>query len=61
MVTLCQKCEKLYIKNKEIRGINGSVDYIPQHKCKLGHKISQSTDGWVSLTNGYICKDFIKK
>ena len=61
MVTLCEECENFYIKNKEIRGIDGSVTYIPQHKCKLGHGIVDSTDGLVPRIRGFICKDFIKK
>ncbi|MBN2603002.1 MAG: hypothetical protein JXA91_02585 [Candidatus Thermoplasmatota archaeon] len=50
-----------YETTKPIRGINGSVSYIPNYKCKLNHRISESTDGWVPSCCGYVCKDFVRK
>ena len=54
----CEECEHFYEDKKEIRGIDGSVSYIPQYKCRLGHKIVKSSDGWVPHTRTYTCPDF---
>ena len=61
MVTLCEECKYFYIRDKKLRSIDGTVSYLPQHKCRLYHKISKSRDGWIPLSRGLICKDFIKK
>jgi hypothetical protein len=61
MVVNCEECKNFFIKNKQLRGIDGSLPYFPQHKCRLGHKISRSKNGWIPLNRNFICKDFIKK
>ena len=61
--------EKDQVDYKKLKDIGGNTpktgnkpsDYIPQYKCKLGHGIVESTDGWVPRTPDYICNDFIKK
>ena len=54
----CEECKHFYEDKKRIRGIGGSVSYIPQYKCKKHHKIAKSVDGWVPFTRTYTCPDF---
>jgi hypothetical protein len=61
MVVNCEECNNFFIKNKQIRSIDGSVAYHPQHKCRLDHKISRSKNGWIPHNKNFICADFIKK
>ena len=61
MVTCCEECEYLYIRDKKLRNIDGIISYLPEHKCRRIHRISKSTAGWIPLTGGKLCKDFIKK
>lgn len=56
----CEKCKYFYEDKKEIRGIDGSVSYIPQYKCKKNHKIAKSVEGWAPFTRTYTCPDFKK-
>ena len=62
LVDFCEKCRNYSIGHKKLRGIDGSVDFIPQDNCKLRHKIAKNSDGQlVPLTNGYSCVDFRSK
>ena len=69
MPDLCKECKHFFIDYKKLIGIgenmpktgNEPSDYIPQDKCKLGHKIRESTDGLVPFTRDRTCNDFIKK
>lgn len=69
MSDLCMECKHFFIDYKKLKNIGGNSpktdnkpsDYIPQYKCKLGHEIVESIDGWVPRTRNYTCIDFIKK
>lgn len=61
MVTCCEECEYFYIRDKKFRNIDGIISYLPHHKCRLSHRISKSAVGWIPLSRGKLCKDFIKK
>jgi hypothetical protein len=59
LVDFCEKCRYYAIGHKKLKGIDGSIDYIPQNICKLHHRIAKNNnDQWVPLTNGYSCVDF---
>jgi len=62
LVDFCEKCKNYYIGSKELKGNDGSVDFIPQNNCKLHYRIAKNKDGvFVPLTNGYVCKKYIAK
>lgn len=62
MVDYCEKCKNYYIGSKPIIDIGGSRESIPQHKCKLHHRIDKNAYGvYVPFTNGYVCEDFNPK
>ena len=61
MVDRCEECKYFYEDKKEIRGIDGSVSYIPEFKCRKYHKIAKSVDGWVPRTASYTCPDFERR
>ena len=68
MPDLCKECRHFFTDYKKLHDIGGNtpktdnkpLDYIPQYKCKLGHEIGESTDGWIPRTHDYTCNDFIK-
>jgi hypothetical protein len=57
----CEECVYFYEDKKKIPGIDGSVSYIPQYKCRKYHKIVKSVEGWVPVTRTYACPDIKKR
>jgi hypothetical protein len=61
MATCCEECKYLYLSNKKLRGIDGGISFLLQYKCRCSHRISKSSAGWIPLSGGKLCKDYIKK
>ena len=69
MPNLCEECRHFFTDYKKLKDIGGNIpktgnkpsDYIPQPKCRLGHRIVKSIDGLVPRTFDYTCDDFIEK
>ena len=61
MFNECEKCRYFYKFEKEIQDKDGFDTYIPQYQCKLGHKITETSEGWFPSINKDYCPDFKKK